>query len=192
MTPGEGQPKSALRERMHDYKEHDNPAIRAENADVVGAILARYLVDHGEDLRRVTGGWDVMTAVPSKSGRPGRPALAVALQLYENLVGGVDDLLDPGPGSIGHYSPHEEGFTVPVAVDGKRVLLLDDTFTTGATLQSAAHALNEEGAQVVGGLVVARKINPSSRFPESISVWERQNRRTFSFSDRPFWASSAS
>ena len=38
----------------------------------------------------------------------------------------------------------------------KKVLLLDDVYTTGATLEQAAHALKKSGANQVFGLVVAR------------------------------------
>jgi len=44
----------------------------------------------------------------------------------------------------------------------KRILLVDDIYTTGATLQECARALLEAGAQEVKALTVARR-----RFPES-------------------------
>ena len=46
-------------------------------------------------------------------------------------------------------------------VDNKRVLLVDDVMTTGATLDACAKALREAGATSVAGLTVARAIlNP--------------------------------
>ena len=41
-------------------------------------------------------------------------------------------------------------------VEGRHVLLLDDTWTTGSKLQSAAVALRQAGAAAVTGLCVAR------------------------------------
>jgi len=46
-------------------------------------------------------------------------------------------------------------------MDGKRILLIDDTLTTGATAQSAASALSNGGATVVGILTIGRMIKPS-------------------------------
>jgi ComF family protein len=41
-------------------------------------------------------------------------------------------------------------------VEGQAVLLVDDLFTTGATLASCARALQEEGSKEVYGLTVGR------------------------------------
>ncbi|MGQ9516524.1 MAG: double zinc ribbon domain-containing protein [Anaerolineae bacterium] len=44
----------------------------------------------------------------------------------------------------------------PSAVAGKRILLIDDVTTTGATLASAAQALRQAGASAVSALTIAR------------------------------------
>jgi hypothetical protein len=44
-------------------------------------------------------------------------------------------------------------------LDGENVLLIDDTWTTGASAQSAAAALKAAGAAAVGAVVVGRHLN---------------------------------
>jgi len=41
-------------------------------------------------------------------------------------------------------------------IEDKNVILVDDVFTTGATLESCAHVLKSSGVEKVYGLVVAR------------------------------------
>jgi orotate phosphoribosyltransferase len=53
---------------------------------------------------------------------------------------------------------HGDRFTVPT-VPGGRVLLLDDTWTTGARAQSLCHALKASGAQSVVIVVLGRHLN---------------------------------
>ena len=52
-------------------------------------------------------------------------------------------------------------------VDNKRVLLVDDVMTTGATLDACARALLESGAKSVLGLTVARAARNPLPAPDS-------------------------
>ncbi|MEU4887534.1 ComF family protein [Streptomyces xinghaiensis] len=50
-------------------------------------------------------------------------------------------------------------FSADPSVRGKRILLLDDTFTSGGTMASAAYALKRSGAIRVIGLAFGRQLN---------------------------------
>jgi predicted amidophosphoribosyltransferase len=50
-------------------------------------------------------------------------------------------------------------FAADPGVNGKRILLLDDTFTSGGTMASAARALRDAGATCVVGISFGRQLN---------------------------------
>ena len=56
------------------------------------------------------------------------------------------------------YFP-EEFVAGPASVAGERVLLIDDSWVSGATVVSAAGALAREGAESLAIFVVARVVN---------------------------------
>jgi ComF family protein len=68
--------------------------------------------------------------------------------------------------ALGHHSPSERqalvagAFSVahPDRVQGRRVLVIDDVMTTGATLSGCARALREAGAREVRAVVLARAL----------------------------------
>ncbi len=184
--PGDGEPPSVLRDLMHDYKEHEDPDRREAAAQSVAAILARYLHEHGAALRERFGGWDLAAVVPSKK-HTERPRLEVALGPYQAILGEVRPLLEAADGAIGRSQPNRQAFVTTTDVAGVSVLLMDDTFTTGATLHSAAEALFDHDATVVAAVVVVRKINPDPRWANTQQVWDRQSAISFDFREHPFW-----
>ena len=50
------------------------------------------------------------------------------------------------------------------AVRGRSVLLLDDTWTSGSSLVSAAAALKDAGASYVVGLTLGRQLNTAGHY----------------------------
>lgn len=69
---------------------------------------------------------------------------------------------------------------MPRQLGGARVLVIDDTLTTGARLQSAASALLLNGASAVAAIVVGRVINPEWN-DSCRRIWDEARAAQFSF-----------
>lgn len=126
------------------------------------AILLLFLHDHLSCITARTGAAPThVIAVPSTRSRPGPHPLV-------ELVGSRLDL--PWiPSSINSaYGPddrdfHADWFTplLPAQPAPIHALILDDTWTTGARVQSLAHALKAGGASTVAAVVLGRHIDPT-------------------------------
>jgi hypothetical protein len=84
-------------------------------------------------------------------------------------------VLERADGGIGHMRPNARAFAVPGscrgAVRGARVLLLDDTYVSGARAQSAAAALRYSGARSALIVPLGRVIRPD-RFAAHAAVMD--------------------
>lgn len=179
---------SPLRERMHNFKTHDDPRVRAVEGRNVAAIAARYVAEQFDALAARFGDWHSTVVVPSTT-RRGSPALQTAIESnFPGVFKPFERPLRPGPGEMGFNKASEEGFTVDAALQlrGRRFLLIDDTYTTGARVQSAHHALVNAGAEVAAVVVVARKINPDPSYGTD-ELWDRQRSQDFDFKRAPWW-----
>jgi ComF family protein len=166
--PSFGRARAVMR-----YDEASKPLIlRFKNADRVHAApaLARWIARAGTD---VLGTAELIVPVPLHWRRLFRrrynqsALLARALARQTGIAWSPDALarLKPTP-SQGGLNARERrlnvrgAFKVPARrrplVRGKRVVLIDDVLTTGATLDSAARALLRAGAAAVDGLAIAR------------------------------------
>lgn len=166
------------------YKRSTDPKVRERLGLQVGATLHRFLWAHGAHIAQEAGGtWDTVTIVPSKDAREGTHPLEVAIGLAEPLASLYRSLLSPlEPQGIGRLRSSDRGFSVSKNASGRRVLLIDDTFTSGATFQSAASALVLGGAHVIAGVVIGRVVDTSdSRYPEKLEWWEQRRAIPYNF-----------
>lgn len=181
---------SSMRDRMHDFKEHESESVRTVEARNVAAIASRYLAEHADRLASTFGTWDATVAVPSTH-HADLPALQVAIEFHfpEPFAPFERPLTYSDSSVMGFRQADEHGFLIDsdANVAGRRYLLIDDTFTTGARVQSAHHALLAAGAVVPFALIVTRKINPDPRYGTD-DLWERQSATPFDFRAVPWWA----
>lgn len=166
---------------LRGYKDGP-PAIRGLLTVHVAAILGRFTARHLPCLAGALGGEpDAVTTVPTtRRERPGPHPLQAAVMAVAALAPLHQPLLAPGPALTGHNQAGDTTFQVSRALAGQRVLLIDDTFTTGARLQSAASALSLAGASAVAALTVGRVIWPG-RNENCRRIWEQASAAPFSF-----------
>lgn len=166
---------------LRDYKDGD-PATRARLTRQLAAVLDRFTARHLPCVARLLGDAPVLVAtVPST--RPearGRHRLETAVAAVPALAARHAPLLAPGPGAADHGQADDEAFTVARRLRGERVLLIDDTFTTGARAQSAASALSLNGAGPVAVLTVGRVIWPDWN-DNCRQIWDAACATPFSF-----------
>lgn len=102
---------------------------------------------------------------------------AVADQLVVGALSRTTEVLDHRVANAFAYRGDE-------ALAGKRVLLIDDVYASGARLQSAAAAAQRAGAQVVRSVVVARRINPGFH-PIVQAKWDEARCNPFRWARTP-------
>lgn len=169
---------------LRAYKDGSQPG-RAVFTLQIAAILARYTARHLRCVGGLLGGVpDIVSVVPSTrpGWRPGRHPLEVAVGTVVSLARLHAPVLAPGPAAAGHGFADDDAFALTRRLRGERVLLIDDTFTTGARIQSAASALRAGGASSVAALAVGRVIWPEWN-ENCRRIWDRACAQRFSFDD---------
>ena len=167
---------------LRSYKRDDYPAsVRDGFRQQVSALLARFLWKHGHCVQTVAAeDWDCLTIVPSSQGRAGDHPLEGAIRLFPSLRDQYRALLTPGTERADHNRASDFAYAVTEDVSGLRVLLVDDTFTSGARAQSAASALQLAGARVVAMVPIGRVIRPEFS-TESATLLARARGEPFDF-----------
>jgi hypothetical protein len=173
---------SQLHHILRHYKSGSYPRHEADFGARVISLLAYFLMKHEECITNAAGGgWDVVTSVPSSRPRSGEHPLVTNVHRVRWLDDQFETLLKLGTVEVGHLKASDYGFEPVRDVRGERVLLVDDTFTTGATAQSATSALTIAGATVTGIVAIGRVIKPEFS-PTVKEYWDRQwGPRAFTF-----------
>ncbi|MFJ6764061.1 phosphoribosyltransferase family protein [Streptomyces sp. NPDC091282] len=135
----------------------------------LGSLLFTFLRRHLECIEGFYGGaFDLKIVTPSHSSTRG------GVSHLDALIGHIrgfssewaSDILvknDASKAGTRRGKIVPDLFTAKPVVEGKRVLLFDDTFTTGGSMASAAHALKRSGATSVVGLAFGRQLNAEWR-----------------------------
>jgi hypothetical protein len=163
----------AMHHLLRGYKDAPLADERLARTHRLAGILEGWLDLHAPDLRhRLRGGWDTVATVPS-SRCPPRDSAGVLVAAVPALARLHRVGLVGGPEPTDHLVASAQGFTVrsqgPVGHQ-LRVLVVDDSYTTGARAQSAAAALRLAGIDVAAVLVVGRVVAPEAT-PWQAAYW---------------------
>jgi hypothetical protein len=167
-----------LHHALRGYKDGRTDAVRDPLGMRVSATLGRFVRGHEVCL---SGGdpFQVVTSVPSAKRQHPHP-LETAILRVRALAPRFRRTLRPGSVEIKHLHAADGGFDVVAGVEDATVLLVDDTYTSGAALQSAASALYLAGARDVVGVTIGRFFN-SEYSDVTRAFWTAVGERTFSF-----------
>ncbi len=157
------------------YKESPVDEARLRYGAMVRALLTDFLDHQSGRLAAAAGGpLDLALLVPSTR-RPGPAPLGRVEGLARDVAAALPDtrwapgLLQPaeasdGPPPVAHMRPDAAAFRLRredrTAVSGRRVVLFDDTYVSGARSQSAAAALRRAGARSTLIVPLGRVLRP--------------------------------
>ena len=143
------------------------------------AMLVHFLNLHQNCVEAAAGGpWDSITTIPSTSGRTGQHPLATLVKRSKTIGHLYVDALTLGSGTATARHASDTAF-IAAGVTDRRVLLVDDTFTSGARGQSAASAIGLAGGEVAALLPIGRYFNPSWNYPVNAEWWTAQQKVPF-------------
>lgn len=157
---------SVAHEQLHHalatYKRGTGTASR-RIAVQLAAVLWRYLDAHESCLAQAAGvdSFPVVTTVAS--GRAGQDREHPLRWIVGEAVGPTRRryarVLRRSPNEVAPRCFSPDRYLAETALHGEPVLLIDDTWTTGASAQSAAATLKATGAGVVAAVVIGRHVN---------------------------------
>lgn len=172
---------------LRHYKDHPDAGVRAYFGTVVAATISRFVAYHWDCITARVGQVSLVTTVPSTCSRPAEHPLVAAVRRVSRLAGLHRAVLTRGAGEVDHQLAGDDAFVVSGGVHGERVLIVDDTFTSGARAQSAGSVLRSAGARSVAVLAVGRVIDPT-RNDNCRQIWAYARSGLFAFEECCFCA----
>ncbi len=167
----------SLRDWLTFYKDDGETLADPIAGQAVGRIFARFIEQNRGWIASLEA--DGAIVVPSTVRPPPHP-LAVLLQANGSMPFPILTGLSRTSEELGHNRPNPDAFRVTSELAGKRILLLDDVYTSGARSQSAAFALRSSGVMVAGLIVLGRRNNPDYS-EDSAAVYAAQQSASFSW-----------
>jgi len=139
-----------LRDALHHYKNINHPQHNAAQRALHAHLENTWPTHH-----------EAIVVVPStKHAHTTNPLSELVARHHPNLIA-------PNPLAASAPAPERQRianptlFTVTRTVKGQSLTLVEDAYVTGATAQSAAHALTQAGATVTNITAIGRRINPA-------------------------------
>lgn len=150
---------------LYRYKNANDADEAGFHTHRLRALIQSLMPHVGRCVGRPGTAFDWVTWVPSR--RPNDPV--------EDLLRSTDwakeqtlvSLLDWQDQSVASHASSPSKFRADTIVRGDHVLLVDDTWTTGATALSAISALFDAGADRVTAVVIGRHFDPAWRDNQS-------------------------
>lgn len=160
--------REQMNHSLRHYKDGATEKIRDRLTLDLAAVLWRFLREHERCVAARIGveSFDVVTVVPS-----GIRASDETRDRLRRIVGEIvgptaerfERLLAPTDTAAPKHQYDPKRFVARRRLNGEDVLLIDDTWTKGPSVQSAALALKNAGTRRVGVVVIGRHVDPSFR-----------------------------
>jgi predicted amidophosphoribosyltransferase len=129
----------------------------------LAAVLWRYLAHHEVCVAEALGieRFQHVTIVPSGtvSRNPPHPLEEIVSRTVEPTRERYVPLLRRTAHPVPQHSFSPDRFAATTEMNGEPVLLIDDTWTTGASAQSAAATLKKAGSGPIAAVVIGRHVN---------------------------------
>lgn len=144
------------------YKDSPSPQTRRSLQARLTAVLSRFLEAHeGCITAAMRTEFAMVTTVPSLRGRDGtHPLQRIVASGIRSTAIRHRQLLVPGARDGGGRTFDAQRFQVVGPVP-ESILLIDDTWTTGSRVQSAAAALKSAGARRTAAVILGRHFDPA-------------------------------